>query len=185
MVATNFRSLADAAIRNHLHARVVSRFLLTNPGYRHMADDLKQEAAIGILKAVDSFDPNRGASFETHAWWIARSMISKLLNRGDPREVPMNDDGEIVAKRLAAPCEIQDANDRLDAPKIEAQIVRELRKCHHRNDVKDFVRLMHGETLQKLATERDVSRQYIHQKTRAVRERFAVAFPEIHAALNS
>jgi RNA polymerase sigma factor (sigma-70 family) len=42
-------------------------------------EDLVQEGAIGLLRAIDSFDEARGASFETFARWHIRHAITDAL----------------------------------------------------------------------------------------------------------
>lgn len=46
-------------------------------------DDLCSAGAVGLLHAVDSFDPNRGASIETFARQRIRGAILDELRRGD------------------------------------------------------------------------------------------------------
>lgn len=42
-------------------------------------DDLVQEGAIGVLTAIDDYDPSRGASFSTYAFWRVRASITHAL----------------------------------------------------------------------------------------------------------
>ena len=46
-------------------------------------DDLVQEGMLGLLNAIDRYDPNKGASFSTYAsWWIKQSIL-RLLDYND------------------------------------------------------------------------------------------------------
>lgn len=42
-------------------------------------DDLVQEGALGLLNAVDNYDPNRGTTFSTYAFWRIRGAITHAL----------------------------------------------------------------------------------------------------------
>lgn len=52
-------------------------------------EDLVQEGAIGLLEAIDEYDPTRGARFSTYAFWRARAAITHALTaRGQLIRVP-------------------------------------------------------------------------------------------------
>jgi RNA polymerase sigma factor (sigma-70 family) len=42
-------------------------------------EDLVQEGAIGLLTAIDEYDPSRGASFSTYAFWRVRAAVTHAL----------------------------------------------------------------------------------------------------------
>ena len=51
--------------------------------------DLIEEGNLGLIKAVDYFDPNRGVRFSTYAaWWIKQSIKRSLLANVQPVHIP-------------------------------------------------------------------------------------------------
>jgi len=69
--------------------------------------DLMQEGNLGLMKAVDRFDPDLGHRFSTYAtWWIRQAILRSLADQGRTIRLPAHIVDELnkmnrVAKRLA------------------------------------------------------------------------------------
>lgn len=82
----------DPLAREHLvraNLRLVVNIAKKFSGRGIGLGDLIEEGNLGLIKAVDYFDPERGTRFSTYAaWWIKQSIKRALLENVQPVHVP-------------------------------------------------------------------------------------------------
>lgn len=77
------RKAGDRLIESHL--RLVVATAVSLKGYGLPIADLIAEGNLGLLRALDGFDPERGLRFSTYAqWWVRASMLEYVLRFSTP-----------------------------------------------------------------------------------------------------
>ena len=84
----------DEAARKRLiekNLKLVVSIAKKSRGHGLPFEDLIQEGNIGLMRAVDKFDPDRGFRFSTYAtWWIRQAVQRAVADKGKTIRVPVH-----------------------------------------------------------------------------------------------
>jgi len=138
-----YRAAADELARANL--RLVMSIARRFAGRGVELSDLIQEGNLGLLRAIERFDPERGTKFSTYAvFWIAQGLRRALDNLGRTIRVPVYASSDIrqlraIERRLTAETGERPSEDELARESgVEAGIVRRrfeaARVTHSLND---------------------------------------------------
>jgi RNA polymerase primary sigma factor len=86
--------MGDAAAREHMikaNLRLVVKIANDYSGYGLSLSDLVSEGNIGLMNAVERFDPEKGGKLSTYgAWWIKQSIKRALANQSKTIRLPIH-----------------------------------------------------------------------------------------------
>jgi RNA polymerase primary sigma factor len=95
----------DKAAREHMikaNLRLVVKIARDYESYGLPLLDLINEGNIGLMKAVDRFDPKKGAKLSTYAsWWIKQSIRRAISDQGKTIRLPVHVGDKLLHIRRA------------------------------------------------------------------------------------
>lgn len=128
--------IADArAARNTLilhNVRLVVSLARAYQGRGLPLSDLIQEGNLGLLQAVEHFDPERGFHFSTYAvWWIRQAILRALANKSRLIRLPVNVIDEVRLVQRAAEEMAREADEQGGVEELAERTGLSPERVHH------------------------------------------------------
>ncbi len=140
IIHENCPAARERMIRSNLRLVVAIAKRYTNRGLP--LQDLIEEGNLGLMKAVENFDPDQGARFSTYGcWWIKQAIKRALINAVQPIHIPAYM-VELIAKwkrasreleeRLGRQPSVQELSEHMELPPRKVRIIRKAVRAFQR-----------------------------------------------------
>jgi len=129
----------DEAARQHMiraNLRLVVRIALDYRDFGLTLQDLISEGNIGLIKAVDRYDPTKGGKLSTYAaWWIKQSIQRALANQSKTIRLPVHAVAKISQIRKTARALSEKLGHEVTDEELAAELNMPLEKLIHLRSV--------------------------------------------------
>jgi len=129
----------DKSARQHMisaNLRLVVRIALDYKDFGLPLQDLISEGNIGLIKAVDRYDPSKGGKLSTYAsWWIKQSIQRALANQSKTIRLPVHAVAKISQIRKTARALTEKLGHEVTEEELAAELRMPLEKLIHLRSV--------------------------------------------------